>query len=248
MRDEPEFEERELDPDRVEEDPETDADEGSVAGELRAARDRVRRVTRSGLGGAASGLYFYGVVRTRGWRGRDSDEVLRVRYRDLEALVRPGPYKLPAVDGPHVQAHHRIVEGAMRRGTVLPAPYGVVFRGRRALVRFLEDQYLALDEGLAFLEGHWELRVHATPSGGDDPTPELIDAAVHVYAELRRFARAAIPFPRDERRLLSAAFLVERGTWIDFVNRADDLVTAQPALSFDVTGPWPPYDFVRMTL
>ncbi len=136
----------------------------------------------------------------------------------------------------------------MRRGTVLPAPYGVVFRGRRALVRFLEDQYLALDEGLAFLEGHWELRVHAAPARGEEPSVELIDGADHVYAELRRSARAAIPFPRDEGRLLSAAFLVPRSSWIEFVNRAEDLVSARPSLTFDVTGPWPPYDFVRMSV
>ena len=208
----------------------------------------VRRVARAGLGGTSHGFYFYGVVRTRGRRGREPDDVLRVRYRDLEALVRPGPYKVPTLDATHVQAHHRIVEGAMRRGTVLPAPYGVVFRGRRALVRFLEDQYLALDEGLAFLEGHWELRIHAEPAQAEEPLPELIDAADHVYAELRRSARAAIPFAREDRRLLSAAFLVARATWIDFVNRAEDLVAAQPALTFDVTGPWPPYDFVKMSV
>lgn len=200
------------------------------------------------FGGGQTGFYFYGVVRTRGWRGREREDVLRIRYRDLEALVRPGPFKLPALDGPHLQAHQRAVESIMRHATVLPAPFGVVFRGRRALVRFLEDQYLTLDEGLAFLEGHWEVRVHVAPQDREVPTPEMEDAAVHVYAELRRSARAAIPFPREERRLFSAAFLVERGAWIDFVNHADDLAAAHPTLSLDVTGPWPPYDFVRMSV
>lgn len=202
-----------------------------------------RRLRHRGDGG----FYFYGVVRTRGWRGSDKEDVLRVRYRDLDALVRPVPFKLPGMDPAHLQAHQRVVEGIMRRATILPAPYGVIFRGRRALVKFLEDQYLALDEGLAFLEGHWELRVHASPRSAEDASSDLEELAIQIYAELRRSARAAIPFPRDERRLLSAAFLVERGAWIDFVNRADDLVGAQPLLAFDITGPWPPYDFVRMS-
>jgi hypothetical protein len=201
---------------------------------------------RSGRGGE-TGFYFYGVGRTRGWRGRgEVEEVLRVRYRDLEALVRPVPFRLPGLDVARVQSHQRTVEALMRRGTIVPAPYGVVFRDRRALVRFLEDQYLALDEGLAFLEGHWEMRVHAVPQGTEEVSPELEELAVQIYAELRRAARAAIPFPRDENRLLSAAFLVERGSWIEFVNRADDLV-AHSGLSFDITGPWAPYDFVRMS-
>ena len=196
--------------------------------------------------GGQTGFYFYGVVRTRGRRG-EAEDVLRVRYRDLDALVRAVPFKLPGIDAAHLQAHQRVVEAVMRRSTILPAPYGVIFRGRRALVKFLEDQYLALDEGLAFLEGHWEMRVHATSRGEDEPSPDLEKLAVQIYADLRRTARAAIPFPREGRRLLSAAFLVERGAWIEFVNRADDLVGAEPLLVFDITGPWPPYDFVRMS-
>jgi len=207
-----------------------------------------RGFTGRSRAGGDRGFYFYGVVRTRGWRGRgEGEDVLRVRYRDLDALVRAVPFKLPGLDPAHVQAHQRVVETIMRRATILPAPYGVVFRGRRALVKFLEDQYLALDEGLAFLEGHWELRIHATPRGTEEPSAELEELAIQIYAELRRTARAAIPFPREGRRLLSAAFLVERGAWIEFVNRADDLVAAQPLLAFDITGPWPPYDFVRMS-
>ncbi len=202
--------------------------------------------------GAPGGFYFYGVVRSRGWRppGRSSerDELLRVRYRDLEALVRPVPFELPVMDEVHVQAHQRMVEGAMRRGTVLPAAYGIIFRGRRAVIRFLEDQYLALDEGLAFIDGHWELRLHVIATGPAEPGPELVDVALHCYAELRRFARAAVPFRQDGPRILSAAFLVQRSGWIEFVNRAEDLGATHPELNFDVTGPWPPYDFVRMTL
>lgn len=206
---------------------------------------------RRGLLGPPSGFYFYGVVRSRGaWRqrGNERDEIVRVRYRDLEALVRSVPFRLPVMDAEHVQDHQRAVEQVMRRATVLPAPYGVVFRGRRAVVRFLEDQYLVLDEGLAFLEGHFELRLHVVPAAPGDPPAELEDLAVHAYAELRRFARAAIPFPRDGRRLITAAFLVERHAWIEFINRSDDLSSAHPELIFDVTGPWPPYDFVRMSV
>ncbi len=226
--------------------------ESEVEGGSRDGREYENAIEESGRGfrgwaGGDRGFYFYVVVRTRGWRGRGEDDVLRVRYRDLDALVRAVPFKLPGLDAAHVQAHQRVVEAVMRRSTILPAPYGVVFKGRRALVKFLEDQYLALDEGLAFLEGHWELRVHAMPRGSEEPSAELEELATQIYAELRRSARAAIPFPREGRRLLSAAFLVERGAWIEFVNRADDLVAAQPLLAFDITGPWPPYDFVRMS-
>lgn len=203
--------------------------------------------------GPAEALHFFGVARARTWRGGrvgkvEGEEVLRVRYRDLEALVRPAPYELPTVEEEQVLSHQRVVETAMRRGTVLPAPYGIVFRGRRQLIRLLQDQYLVLDEGLAFLEGNWELRMHIAPTVAGEGEAELGDVAMQLYAEMRRHARAAVPFPAEKGRLLSAAFLVDRASWIEFVERADDLGSSHPELTFDVTGPWPPYDFVRVSL
>lgn len=198
-----------------------------------------RRTERSD----ADGLYLYGVVRSRSWRASEGEELIRVRYRDLEALVRTVPYRMPQLDDDAIRRHQKLVETAMRRGTILPTPQGLVFRGRRAVIRFLEDQYIVLDEGLAFLDDHWELRLHIAGEEDDEGLQEL---ATHLYSEMRRFARAAIPLQNRSGRLMSAAFLVERTGWIQFVERSEDLVAAYPELSFDVTGPWPPYDFVSI--
>ncbi|HEX6940450.1 MAG TPA: GvpL/GvpF family gas vesicle protein [Longimicrobiales bacterium] len=201
--------------------------------------------------GGASGLYLYGVVRGVGRRAGQfvrglGAGFLRVPYRDLVAIGRAAAYDVPALETPELLAHQRTVESIMRRGTILPAPPGVVFRGRRPLLRFLEDQYLALEEGLSFLEGHWELRLHIAAAEPNGEGGELERSAMQTYAELRRYARAAVPFPRRERFLLSAAFLVDRTGWIEFVERAEDLGAAHAGLALDVTGPWPPYDFVRL--
>lgn len=223
---------------------EVDAGVDVVADDERAARDE----TEASRGQA---IYLYGVMRARTWRGanlggRADEDVQRVRYRDVEALVRPVTYEMPPLDPEHVQRHQQTVEAAMRRGTVLPMPYGVIFRGRRQLIRMLQEQYLVLDEGLAFLDGHWELRLHILSASPEPAHMELSDLATQLYSDLRRSARAAVPFPAEDRRLLSAAFLVERSSWLDFMQRADDLGNAHPELTFDITGPWPPYDFVRI--
>ncbi|HSJ05378.1 MAG TPA: GvpL/GvpF family gas vesicle protein [Longimicrobiales bacterium] len=214
------------------------------------AHDPDRRSIRIAPGQA---LYFFGVARARTWRGGRvanvaGEDVVRIRYRDLEALVRPVPYELPQLDEAAVLAHQKVVDGAMRRNTVLPAPFGVIFRGRRQLVRLLQEQYLVLDEGLSFLDGHWELRLHVVTAGGGEPELELSDMAMQLYSELRRHARAAVPLPAEGRRLLSAAFLVERSAWLEFMERAEDLNQSHPEVTFDITGPWPPYDFVRITV
>lgn len=220
---------------------------GATPPDPTAARAEAERVRLR----ADQALYFYGVARTRGWRGSRGNvtegDVMRVRYRDLEALVSPVSYDLPTLDQESLLAHQRVLESAMRHGTVLPAPYGIVFRGRRQLIRMLQDQYVAIDEGLSFLDGHWELRLHIGSRDAGEVDPALTDLAMQMYTELRRHARAAVPFASDHDRLVSAAFLVERNAWIEFVERADDLGSAHPELVFDVTGPWPGYDFVRIT-
>jgi hypothetical protein len=193
------------------------------------------------------GLYLYGVVRARrrGLERRNRD-LMRVRYRDIEALARPASFELPKGNADDVQQHQKTIESVMRRSTILPAPYGIVFKDRRAVIKLLQDQYLVLDEGLSLLDGHWELRLHVSASDAGQDAVELSDEAMAVYSDLRRFARAAVPFPHEPERLMSAAFLVERTSWVEFIERIEGYGEQHKALSFDITGPWPAYDFVRI--
>jgi hypothetical protein len=198
---------------------------------------------------SSNGYHLYGVNRAGAWRsgrGAQRDEVLRIRYRDLEALVRSCSFSMPVFDRDSVQEHQSVVWNASKRDTLLPAPCGIVFRGRRAVIRFLQEQYIPLEEGISLVEGHWELRLHLKPTIPEMRT-EAAEAALHVYSELRRFARAAFPFAHEEEHVLSAAFLVNRGNWLQFMDQAEELGLRHTDLTFDVTGPWPPYDFVRIS-
>jgi hypothetical protein len=60
-------------------------------------------------------------------------------------------------------------------------------------------------------------------------------------------AHAAQPIVPRDQRILSAAFLVPRSAWVEFFDRAEDLAGTDPRLGIDITGPWPAYDFVRLT-
>ena len=207
---------------------------------------------REGQGGERpeAGFYLYAVYRAGAFRGsaatKEREDLLRIRYRDLEALVRTVPFAVPDVDRESVQDHQRVVWNASKRETVLPAPAGIVFRGRRAVIRFLQEQYIPLEEGISLVEGHWEIRLHLKPTI-PEARAEASEAALHVYSELRRFARAAFPFAHSDDHVLSAAFLVNRTTWLQFMDHTEELGHRHADLTFDVTGPWPPYDFVRMT-
>jgi hypothetical protein len=129
---------------------------------------------------------------------------------------------------------------------VAPAPLGVVFASDDDVVRFLTEAYATLKGALSRVEGRWEFRLHVDLTESALSESLALDLVTHIYAELRRISHAAIPFPREGKRLLSAAFLVERGTSPAFQDRVEELTRVNSALAVDLTGPWPPYDFVQM--
>jgi hypothetical protein len=68
---------------------------------------------------------------------------------------------------------------------------------------------------------------------------------------LRRQALAFIPIEVQGRKTTQgaeAAFLVEREQWNTFIAAIKEEQRRLPDLRFEHTGPWPPYDFVRLDL
>lgn len=199
---------------------------------------------------APAGWSLLGVVpvdpeRTLTWDAADPRMGIDlVPYRDVGALVSP---VRAGSHGPgDVTARHWEVHRALLKGSVVPAPLGVVFPERGDVVSFLTEAYAALKGALSRVDGRWEFRLHVDLDEHGISEAMALDLVTHVYAELRRISAAAIPFPRTGKRVLSAAFLVERSSSVAFQDRVEDLARLNASLEMDLTGPWPPYDFVQM--
>jgi hypothetical protein len=164
----------------------------------------------------------------------------------LAALVAPAAAPGHDAEPEHVAARHWEVHRALLRGDVVPAPVGVVFESNDAVRAFLNESHAGLTGALERVAGRWEFRLHVDVV---DPafSPQLaLDLATHIYAELRRIAVAANTLPHVNGRVLSAAFLVNRTSSPAFQDRLEVLARLNSALGLDLTGPWPPYDFVSM--
>lgn len=201
----------------------------------------------------AEGLMLHGVVRTRGHEKALAKLAVAagedlIEHQGIGALVHTVPYRLPDWNTKSIRQHSSTVERAMRRCTIVPAPYGIVFRDRQHVVDFLDHQHVALDEALSFLDGAFEMRLHVRLSGRSPGLVESVleDRAAGFYTSLRRRSRAAFTLPPAADHILSAAFLVNRSEWVSFVEHADEIDAEHTEFQFDLTGPWPPYDFVRM--
>jgi len=187
-----------------------------------------------------------------------------VSYRELSAAIAdvvagrhgPGP--------PDIDLHRSVVAALFAQRSVVPVPPGIVFRRLNTLMNWLELHYAPLVEAVRYVDGRAEARVHVRCAGraiesravhphtGTKST-QLESRAYEVFHEVSGHASAwsLVPLRAGETRDVddvSASFLVERSHWRDFAEAV--AVAARGASGLDVvlSGPWPPYDFVRLEL
>jgi hypothetical protein len=197
-----------------------------------------------------NGLRLYGVATLPHTDDRplvDSTGV--VALRDIGAIVRPSAYTIPPLDDNEMLECERVVEEVFRAHTILPAPCGTVFKSEDHVRRWLELNYVSLVEGIHFVDGRCEVRVHASEvqaDGSDAAEADNAALATESFRNLRKYAVAALPLRPEEGRLMSSAFLVDRADYSGFEHRVKEQARSMSGLRFQLTGPWPPYDFVRL--
>jgi hypothetical protein len=176
-----------------------------------------------------------------------------VVVRDLSAICGESEYKVAEPTPEHVEQYTDVVGAYAERGPVLPAPVGVVFKARDAVQRWLELHYVALSDALSFVDNRVVARVHVWRPGpleDRESGSDLAAVAAESLRALRRSAVTTVPLRAEKLTgiVLSAAFLVEQELWKDFAAEVEEQGRRAPNLRFELTGPWPPYDFVQMQL
>ena len=199
------------------------------------------------------GLLLYGIALLDGPEGEPlAPSTTLVTVRDLAAVTEAAPYQRIAPGDRDLERHAAVLEGVASRHAIAPAPVGTVFRDRAALTRWLELHYHAIHESLSYLDGRTVARVHivqrdpAKPNEGAGLAAEAAD----IMKTLRASAAAMVPLKTEHLTgiVLSAAFLVERDKWGAFSSAVSTGARAHVELDVRITGPWPPYDFVKLDL
>jgi gas vesicle protein GvpL/GvpF len=198
-------------------------------------------------------LMLYGIALLDGGEsGSLAPDTELLPVRDLGAIVAPSQYQRQAPDERDLERHAGVLSTVAERSAVAPAPVGTVFRDRAALIRWLELHYHALHESLSYLDGRTVARVHIAKR---DPQSTIEGAALaaraaDVLKTLRLHAAAMVPLKTEQLTgiVLSGAFLVEREKWGAFSSAIGAAGAAHTDLDIRMTGPWPPYDFVKLDL
>jgi hypothetical protein len=175
-----------------------------------------------------------------------------VRYRALAAIVEPTTYSSVKLDEDEMEKYMRVLHEVHLHSAVLPAPPGTVFRAESTLLGWLELHYFTLTEALSSIEGHSAARVSIVAKGeqNGDAEKSFSALAAESLRLLRGHAGATVNLPiedaDDDEVVVRASFLVDSERWASFEEAVAAEGRRQTALDFRVSGPWPPYDFVRM--
>ena len=183
-----------------------------------------------------------------------------VPFRSLAAVVATCRYSRVVLDEKEMHEYRRVLEEVQGTTAVLPAPPGTIFRSRDNLLRWLELHYFTLTQTMGAIEGHGQARLTITKTAGTDPSnatsveakesaKQLIATASQSMRVLRGQAAATVSLPVDEEEtsmIAQASFLVDLERWAGFADMVEKEDQRQTAIDFHLSGPWPPYDFVRM--
>jgi hypothetical protein len=199
-------------------------------------------------------LRLYGVAAVEsGHTSSLADGTTLTHYRALAAVVEPSTYALTSLDDGEMANYLRVLEEVHSHTSVLPAPPGTVFQSQSTLTRWLELHYFTLTEALSVIDGHAAARVSITMQGKHELEAQKSFAALAADSLrlLRSQAAATVTLPKadadDEQGVIArASFLIDTQRWQAFNDTVSKEAERQSALDFQVTGPWPPYDFVRM--
>jgi Gas vesicle synthesis protein GvpL/GvpF len=200
-------------------------------------------------------LRLYGVAAVEsGHTASLADGTTLTHYRALAAIVEPSSYSSVNLDDGEMTKYLRVLEQAHEHSSVLPAPPGTVFQSKDTLTRWLELHYFTLTEALAVVEGHTAARVSITSMGkkeDGDAQKSFAALAAESLRLLRAQAAATVTLPRadddeEDGVVARASFLIDSQRWQAFQDIVAKEARRQTSLDFKVTGPWPPYDFVRM--
>jgi len=176
-----------------------------------------------------------------------------VVVRDIAAVCGQNSFSRSEATPEQIDHFAAVVDAYNQRGPVLPAPMGVVFRSRDAVQRWLELHFVSLSDALNYVDNRVAARVHVWRPGASaerEVGADLAAVAAESLRVLRHAAVSSVPLRTEKLTgiVLSAAFLVENERWSEFTTEVETQGRQTPDLRFELTGPWPPYDFVQMQL
>lgn len=161
----------------------------------------------------AEGTYVYGVIASsqldgtiKSSLGGVETEVYTVDYADIAAVVSLTPIFLFDPTREHALAHEHVIEGIMRKQTIIPMSFGTVFRSDADVHAVLRSLYPSAKKALKRISGKVEFGLRVAWD-----RDRIIEELKREHQDIRRFHQELI-----RKNLQSAYFArMQLGRMVD---------------------------------
>ncbi len=195
--------------------------------------------------------YFYGVIydnaaKRFGDCGVYNREVYSLPFKDVSIIVSNSPTISIEPNEENLRSHSRALSRVLEDFTIIPSEFGTVIGSEKILMQLMVKCYRAVLATFKIVNGTAELGIKIISGDKTKVDHGKIDALINDLKSVSNQVSFGDRF--SERIALNASFLVKKGDYDVFSDKIDEFNKACPDIKVLYSGPWAPYNFVRLKI
>lgn len=203
--------------------------------------------------GNESGKYVYCIIKTQeeqenfGNIGFQGKEVYTIKYKDFYPVVSDVLFKKYDIDNEEdIRTHTRVVNEVMKKYSVIPVAYGMVFKNKKLVDISMRSGYKAMQKAMKTVDNKVELGVKVILPKDHEVDEQIVKECKSEFLKsLKQIAFDSKDLSLFSKRLImNTSFLVEKDKIEVFSDEVEKLETKYNLFKVQYSGPWSPYNFV----
>lgn len=200
-----------------------------------------------------SGKYVYCIIKAQegqksfGNIGFQGKEVYTTTYKEFSPVVSDVMFKkYDLEDEKEIKVHTYVINEVMKKCSVIPVAYGMVFKNKKLVEISMRSGYRAMKKAIKIVDNKVELGVKVILP--KDFEEDLKKTEQYKSEILKNLNQVAFDFKNlnlfSERLIMNTSFLVEKDKVQTFSDEVERLKNRYNFFKFQYSGPWSPYNFV----
>lgn len=203
--------------------------------------------------GNESGKYVYCIIKIQeeqenfGNIGFQEKEVYTIKYKDFSPVISDVLFTKYDIDNEEdVKTHTRVVNEIMKKYSVIPVAYGMVFKNKKLVEISMRSGYKAMQKAMKIVDNKVELGVKLIlPKDYEGNEQNAKECKYDFLKSLKQIAFDSKDLSLFSKRLImNTSFLVEKDNVEAFSEEVERLESKHNSFKVQYSGPWSPYNFV----
>lgn len=200
-----------------------------------------------------NGKYVYCIVKAQdeqesfGNIGFQGKEVYTIKYKEFSPVVSDAIFKKYDIgDEEDIKTHTLVVNEVMKKYSVIPVAYGMVFKNKKLVEISMRSGHKAMRKAIKIVDNKVELGVKIIlPKDFDGDMQKAEQCKSEFSKSLKQIAFDSKDLNLFSKRLImNGSFLVEKDKIGAFSDEVERLTTKYDSFKVSYSGPWSPYNFV----